>query len=426
MPATKRMGAEIICIGTELLLGEILNSNAQYLASELAALGIPHHYQTVVGDNIPRIHQVLELARQRSQIVLFTGGLGPTPDDLTHEAIASFFETPLVEDLQLLTEIERKFAERGRVMSPSNRKQAFLPQGASALPNPVGSAPGAIWEPEPDLLLLTFPGVPREMHRMWTDTAIPTLRSRGWGREIFHSQVLRFWGTSESGLAEQLGELFDSQNPTVAPYAGKGEVRIRVTARAETAEAARALMAPIVKQIQQIGGSHYYGSDDDTLASVVGDLLQQSKTRVALAETCTGGWVGQQLTAIPGSSAYFAGSVVAYDNAVKESVLDVDKETAIKHGSVSAEIVTQMALGVKRALQSDWGVAISGIAGPGGGSEEKPVGLTYVAIARPDGSVETSERRFGARRGREWVRWLASQSALDRLRRNLLAASSSV
>ncbi|MEM6445291.1 MAG: competence/damage-inducible protein A [Cyanobacteria bacterium P01_D01_bin.123] len=420
------MGAEIICIGTELLLGEILNSNAQYLASELAALGIPHHYQTVVGDNIPRIHQVLELARQRSQIVLFTGGLGPTPDDLTHEAIASFFETPLVEDLQLLTEIERKFAERGRVMSPSNRKQAFLPQGASALPNPVGSAPGAIWEPEPDLLLLTFPGVPREMHRMWTDTAIPTLRSRGWGREIFHSQVLRFWGTSESGLAEQLGELFDSQNPTVAPYAGKGEVRIRVTARAETAEAARALMAPIVKQIQQIGGSHYYGSDDDTLASVVGDLLQQSKTRVALAETCTGGWIGQQLTAIPGSSAYFAGSVVAYDNAVKESVLDVDKETAIKHGSVSAEVVTQMALGVKRALQSDWGVAISGIAGPGGGSEEKPVGLTYVAIARPDGSVETSERRFGARRGREWVRWLASQSALDRLRRNLLAASSSV
>ncbi|MEM9512958.1 MAG: competence/damage-inducible protein A [Cyanobacteria bacterium P01_E01_bin.48] len=420
------MGAEIICIGTELLLGEILNSNAQYLASELAALGIPHHYQTVVGDNIPRIHQVLELARQRSQIVLFTGGLGPTPDDLTHEAIASFFETPLVEDLQLLTEIERKFAERGRVMSPSNRKQAFLPQGASALPNPVGSAPGAIWEPEPDLLLLTFPGVPREMHRMWTDTAIPTLRSRGWGREIFHSQVLRFWGTSESGLAEQLGELFDSQNPTVAPYAGKGEVRIRVTARAETAEAARALMAPIVKQIQQIGGSHYYGSDDDTLASVVGDLLQQSKTRVALAETCTGGWVGQQLTAIPGSSAYFAGSVVAYDNAVKESVLDVDKETAIKHGSVSAEVVTQMALGVKRALQSDWSVAISGIAGPGGGSEEKPVGLTYVAIARPDGSVETSERRFGARRGREWVRWLASQSALDCLRRNLLAASSSV
>lgn len=423
--SSTQTGAEIICIGTELLLGEILNSNAQFLAGELAALGIPHHFQTVVGDNIPRIHQVLELARQRSQVVLFTGGIGPTPDDLTHEAIASFFKAPLIEDPQLLAEIERKFAERGRVMPPSNRKQACLPQGASVLPNPVGSAPGAVWEPEPDLLVMTFPGVPREMHRMWTDTAIPTLRSRGWGREVFHSQVLRFWGISESGLAEQLGDLFDSQNPTVAPYAGKGEVRIRVTARAATAAAAREVMAPTVARIQKIGGSHYYGSDDDTLASVVGDLLKQLQTRVALAETCTGGWVGQLLTATPGSSAYFAGSVVAYDNAVKENVLGVDKAISIQHGAVSAEVVTQMALGVQRTMHAPWSAAISGIAGPDGGTESKPVGLVYVAIARPDGSVDVSERRFAARRGREWVRWLAAQAALDSLRRNLLASSRS-
>ncbi|MEO1133868.1 MAG: competence/damage-inducible protein A [Cyanobacteria bacterium J06639_1] len=423
MPAATRSGAEIICIGTELLLGEILNSNAQFLAGELAALGIPHHFQTVVGDNIPRIHSVLELARQRSQIVLFTGGIGPTPDDLTHEAISSFFEKPLVENPELLAEIERKFAERGREMPPSNRKQALLPEGASELPNPVGSAPGAIWEPEPDFILMTFPGVPREMHRMWSDTAVPTLRSRGWGREIFHSKVLRFWGISESGLAEQLGDLFDSQNPTVAPYAGKGEVRIRITARAASEDSARQLMAPTVQTVQQIGGIHCYGSDDDTLASVVGELLTRSRSRVALAETCTGGWIGQLLTSIPGSSAYFTGSVVAYDNAVKETILGVDKELSMTHGAVSVEVVAQMALGAQWALDTDWGVAMSGISGPEGGTAEKPVGLTYIAIADPDGSVSTSEHRFAARRGREWVRWLAAQTALDRLRRALLGAS---
>jgi nicotinamide-nucleotide amidase len=188
-------GAEILCIGTELLLGEIANTNAQYLAAELAKLGIPHYYQTVVGDNETRIHQALEVACQRSSLLLITGGLGPTPDDLTHAALASFFGVEMVEHPQLWEEILRKYGQRGLVPSPSNRKQAFLPRGAAILPNPLGSACGLIWQPRPNLHVLTFPGVPQEMQRMWQETAVPYLRSLGWGKEVFYSRVLRYWAS---------------------------------------------------------------------------------------------------------------------------------------------------------------------------------------------------------------------------------------
>jgi nicotinamide-nucleotide amidase len=414
------MSAEIICIGTELLLGEILNGNAQYLAQQLAQLGIPHYYQSVVGDNPDRIKQILQQACERSEILIFTGGLGPTPDDLTTETLADFFGAPLLEDSDIIADIERKFAQRGRRMSASNRKQALVPQGATVLPNPTGSAPGIIWQPRPRLSLLTFPGVPSEMHVMWQETAVPFLRSLGWGREQIYSRSLKFWGIPESDLAEKVTQFFNLSRPTVAPYAGKGEVRLRVAAKAATEAEAIALISPVADELKAIAGLHYYGTDDDSLASVVGDLLKASGQTLAVAESCTGGGLGQALTAIPGSSSYFWGGVIAYDNRVKEKVLGVSDRDLATEGAVSATVAEQMATGVRDRLSTDWGISITGIAGPDGGTVEKPVGLVYIGLARPDGSVSHQRYLFGDLRGREMVRWMSANAALDLLRRNLL------
>ncbi|MFQ3612593.1 MAG: competence/damage-inducible protein A [Cyanobacteriota bacterium] len=419
-PTVVPQGAEILCIGTELLLGEITNTNAQYLATELAHLGIPHHYQTVVGDNEARIHHALEVACGRANLILTTGGLGPTPDDLTHEALASFFGVKMVEHPQVWEEIVQKYGQRGIVPSPSNRKQAFLPEGAAVLPNPIGSACGLIWQPRPNLHILTFPGVPREMYRMWQDTAVPYLRSVGWGQEVFHSQVLRHWGIPESTLAERVGSLLAGSNPTVAPYASQGEVRLRITGRAPTREQAQALIAPVVEQILQISGENYFGSDEATLASVVGDLLLKRGQTLAVAESCTGGLLGQLLTGIPGSSRYFLGGIIAYDNRIKTQLLGVKPETLQQYGAVSEPVAAQMALGAKQTLSSDWTLSITGIAGPEGGTATKPVGLVYLGLADPEGKTEVYEYQFGTLRGREGIRWWSAQTALDRLRRRLL------
>ena len=414
------MSAEVICIGTELLLGDILNTNCQYLALELANLGIPHYYQTVVGDNLDRIYQVLDIATKRSSILIFTGGLGPTPDDLTTEAIANFFNTPLVEDALIIKDIESKFATLGRVMSPSNRKQALVPQGADTLPNPTGTAPGIIWQPKPEIVIMTFPGVPSEMRRMWQDTAVPWLKNQGWGKDIIYSQMMRFRGIGESVLAEKVAHLFDSANPTVAPYAGKGEVRLRIAAKASDRTEAKAIIKPVATEIKNIAGLDYFGSDEDTLASVVGKLLNDAGQTLSVAESCTGGGLGAMLTETPGSSSYFLGGVIAYANEVKSTLLNVSDRDLETYGAVSATVAEQMALGVKQGLQTDWGIAITGIAGPGGDTETKPVGLVYLGLATPENKLITHECRFGKQRGRELIRYFSACSALDLLRRQLI------
>ncbi|MBD2690180.1 competence/damage-inducible protein A [Anabaena catenula] len=414
------MSAEIICVGTELLLGDILNSNAQYLAQQLAKLGIPHYYQTVVGDNPERLKQVIEIAAARVQILIFTGGLGPTPDDLTCETIADFFGVPLVEDPEIIEDITEKFAQRGRVMSLSNRKQALIPQGAKVLPNPTGTAPGIIWQPHPGLTIFTFPGVPSELYPMWQETAVPFLKSQGWGEEIIHSRSLRFWGIGESTLAEKVSDYLNLLNPTVATYAGKGEVRLRVSAKASSETAAEALIAPIEQKLIEIAGLDYYGADDDNLASVVGKLLRKSRETLSVAESCTGGGLGQMLTDISGSSDYFWGGVISYDNSVKVGLLGVNPEDLDKFGAVSATVAEQMAIGVKNRLGTTWGLSITGIAGPTGGTNEKPVGLVYIGLAGPGSDVTSFEYRFGTIRGRSLIRHVSANAALDNLRRKLL------
>ncbi|MBD1939905.1 competence/damage-inducible protein A [Microcoleus sp. FACHB-68] len=415
------MSAEIICVGTELLLGDILNSNAQFLAKQLAQLGIPHYFQTVVGDNPDRLKQVLAIACERSQVLIFTGGLGPTPDDLTHETLADFFGVPLVERAEILEDIAHKYAQRGRQMAPSNRKQALIPRGAEILPNPAGTAPGIIWQPRAGLSVLTFPGVPGEMYGMWRETAVPYLKSQGWGQAIIYSRTLKFWGIAESTLAEKVSAFLNLPNPTVAPYASRGEVKLRISARAGSEMEAIELITPVEKQLQQIAGLDYYGADDETLPVVVGRLLQNAGETLVVAESCTGGGLGQMLTEVAGSSNYFLGGVISYDNQVKISLLGVNSEDLEQLGAVSDPVAKQMASGVRSRLGAGWGLSITGIAGPGGGSETKPVGLVYIGLAGPAGEVESFEYRFGALRDRALIRHISACAALDHLRRKLLS-----
>ncbi|WP_009634286.1 competence/damage-inducible protein A [Synechocystis sp. PCC 7509] len=423
------MSAEIICVGTELLLGSILNSNAQFLATQLASLGISHYYQTVVGDNPMRIKQVVEIAISRTreaeeiaQILIFTGGLGPTPDDLTHETLADFFGVTLVEHPEIVADITNKYAQRDRPMTPSNRKQALLPLGAKILPNQSGTAPGVIWESQAGLIIFTFPGVPSEMYQMWTQSAVPYLQSRGFGQQIIYSRTLKFWGIAESALAEKVVPFFDLSNPTVAPYASLGEVKLRVSALATSVAQAEQILQPVVEQLKLIAGKHYFGADDDTLASIVGQLLLASEKTLSVAESCTGGGLGQMLTTVPGSSQYFLGGVISYDNRVKTSLLKVDGQQLAAQGAVSAVVAEQMALGVKNLLGTTWGLSITGIAGPEGGSDHKPVGLVYVGLAMKNGQVTSFEFRFGDTKDRALIRHLSLCSALDCLRRQLLTA----
>ena len=419
------MSAEILCIGTELLLGNITNGNARWLAEQLAALGLPHHRQTVVGDNRERLMAAVREAAGRCRVLITTGGLGPTPDDLTTEALAAAFNTPLVEHPEIWAEIQARLRAGGRVCSPSNRQQAFLPAGAQVLPNPTGTAPGMVWTPpagagiQPGFTVLTFPGVPSEMEAMWRATAAPWLRAAGLAEGVFASRMLRFWGVSESALAEQMVDLLDGENPTLAPYAGAGEVKLRLTARASSDPEAQALLAPLEAEIRSRTGTACFGVDDDTLASVVLEQLRRRGETLAVAESCTGGGLGAALAAVPGASDVFRGGVIAYANAVKQELLGVPAALLDSHGAVSDPVALAMAEGARRAIGASWAIAVTGIAGPGGGTVEKPVGLVHIAVAGPDGSCSEAVR-FGSSRSRSWIQALTAGEALQRLRSRLM------
>ncbi|MCP9888583.1 competence/damage-inducible protein A [Cyanobium sp. ATX 6A2] len=411
--------AEILCIGTELLLGSITNGNARWLAEQLATLGIPHLRQQVVGDNRDRLITALREAAGRCRVLITTGGLGPTPDDLTTEAIAVAFGATLEERPEAWAAIEARLAHRGRPVTASLRRQALLPPDAELLPNPTGTAPGMIWTPRPGFTVLTFPGVPSEMRAMWQATAAPWLRAAGLAEGVIASRLLRFWGLAESDLVERVADLLEGSNPTVAPYAGAGEVKLRLTARADSDTTSRALLEPLEAEIRGRLGPLCFGADDDSLASVVIELLRQRGETVAVAESCTGGGIGAALTAVPGASDAFLGGVIAYANAVKQAVLGVSETCLAVHGAVSDSVALAMATGVRRLTGASWGIAVTGIAGPGGGTEAKPVGLVHIALAGPDGSSSEGVR-FSASRGRPWIQMLTTGEALNRLRLRLL------
>lgn len=371
--------AEIISVGTELLLGQIVNTNAQFLAQQMAELGLALYFQTVVGDNESRLQESLHRALERAQVVILTGGLGPTEDDITREAVAHYLERELVFSLEVAERLDSQFA--GREMPANNLRQAYLPSGGIMLPNPHGTAPGIMLETELCQFVFLLPGPPREMQAMFRDYVVPHLRAKGLLQGQVCSWTLHFVGIGESKVAQILEDLIRTQTvPTIALYSRLGEVDVRLTAYAASAALAELIIAPVRSLVIDRLKEHYYGENECTLPKAVGLALETAASKLSLAESCTGGLVGHLITSEPGSSNYFLGSMVCYSNEAKVEVLGVSRETLQKYGAVSEQCAREMLSGAMRLGQATVGLAITGIAGPEGGSDLKPVGTVWLAI----------------------------------------------
>lgn len=402
------MLAEAIFTGTEMLLGQTVNTNGAYLGRELAAAGISLYRQVVIGDNLERIREAIDNARRWAELVIISGGLGPTEDDLSREALAAALGLPLVENLAARENATRFFKARRRPMAASNLKQALVPAGAMVLDNPNGTAAGLFLEHNGKLYAL-LPGPPREFEPMVKNQLLPLLESYGARHEIIFSRVLKLAGMGESAVEETVQDLLHGNNPTLAPLANPGEVALRLTARASTRKAARELIVPLEKAIRQRLEAYIFGCDNDSLEGVIGAALAGRKLTLATAESCSGGLLSSRLTNIPGSSNYFLGGLITYSNDAKIKLLDVKPDTLAAHGAVSPETAAAMASGVRRALAADIGIGVTGIAGPGGGSAAKPVGLVYIGLDF-NGQVQIRQELFSGQR--ENIKFRASQSAL--------------
>lgn len=408
------MNAELIAVGTEILLGDIVNTDAQVISQGLSELGINVFYQTVVGDNPARLRHVIETARDRADIIITTGGLGPTLDDLTKETLATVFGRKMALHQPSLDRIKGFFQTIGREMTPNNEKQAWLPEGCTVFVNEWGTAPGCAFEAYGKHVIM-LPGPPRECEPMWQQCAMPYLYPFAGGCIV--SRNVRVFGLGESNMETILHDMMEtSTNPTIAPYAKTSECFARVTAKAETPEECEKLLEPVVEKICGLLGDDVYGVDVDSLEQVVGDGLRERGMTLAVAESCTGGLLSKRITDVPGCSDYYLGGVCSYANEVKMKVLGVKKETLDTVGAVSPEVAEQMAEGVAKALGADVGVGITGVAGPGGGTEEKPVGLVYISVWCKG---QHYTRKMKSTNGRDRVRMQAASTALDMIRRNI-------
>ena len=410
------MRAEIISVGTEILLGDIVNTNTQFLAKELASIGIEVYRQEVVGDNQDRLLGILEEALNRSDMVITTGGLGPTNDDLTKETACKFFNMDLELHQESLKALEEYFFKMGRKITESNYKQVYFPKEAIVLPNPNGTAPGAILEKNNKYIVI-LPGPPREMKPMYLNHVKPYLIKKGDG--IIESKVVRVLGIGESMAAEKLKKFIENGvNPTVAPYAKEEDVIFRITAKAESQKEALKLIEPVKNQIEEILGQDVYGEGEETtIEMVVGDLLIKNNLKISTAESCTGGMIASRLVSVSGISDVFLEGAVTYANEAKVRTLNVKEETLKKYGAVSEETAREMAEGMAKRTGSDIAVVTTGIAGPGGGTEEKPVGLVYIGLYYK-GEVYVYKNVFNG--NRQKVRTKATVTALDMVRRKIL------
>lgn len=409
------MRAEIISVGTEILLGDIVNTNAQFLAKELAAIGIDVYNQTVVGDNEERMIKAFKNAFEKCDLIVTTGGLGPTPDDLTKETAAKFFNQELVVHEDSWKHIESYFSKNGRIMEGSNAKQAYFPKDAVVLPNPNGTAPGAILKKDQKMIVV-LPGPPKEMKPMFIDHVVPYLQK--YSDTILVSKVLRIFGIGEGVMAEEISDIINGQsNPTVAPYAKERDVTLRITAKAKDEEEAKKLIKPVEDKIRERLNENIYGEDDVTLEEVVAKMLVSNKLTIATAESCTGGLIAATLINYPGISEVFMEGAVTYSNDSKMKRLGVNSDTLEKYGAVSGETAGEMAEGIAKKADTRVGIATTGIAGPGGGSSDKPVGLVYMGL-HIDGN--TLVRKFNFQGSRERIRQRATMNALDWLRRELI------
>ena len=407
------MRTEIIAVGTELLLGEIVNTDAPMIAQGLAELGIGVYFQTVCGDNPDRLKSVLEVAKQRADLIITTGGLGPTADDLTKETIAAAFGKGLVRDEESMARLREHF--KGRTMTKNNEKQADVPEGSTVFQNDWGTAPACAFEGE-GCLVIMLPGPPRECTPLFREKVMPFLEKRRGG--ALCSRYVKVFGMGESEMASRLSRQMDTwENPTAAPYAKEGECLVRITAMGKNKEEAFAMTEPAVREVRQVLGDVVYGVDVDSLEQVVVQEMTARGLTLATAESCTGGLMGKRITDVPGASACYLGGVVSYQNEVKENLLGVRHETLMTKGAVSEDTACQMAEGVRKALGADIGISTTGVAGPGGGTPEKPVGLIYVGISTKDKTWAV--RILRPRQSRENLRRLASSTAFDLVRRHL-------
>ncbi|MBC6002782.1 competence/damage-inducible protein A [Paeniclostridium sp. NSJ-45] len=409
------MKAEIITVGTEILLGDIVNTNSQFLAKELASIGVEVYYQETVGDNETRLLNLLEEAFKRSDIVITTGGLGPTNDDITKEIAAKYFNQELVFYSDLWENIKSYFEKLGLKPTENNKKQAYFPKDCIILDNPNGTAPGVILKKENKMIIL-LPGPPKEMIPMFNNSVKSYLQSLTDYKLV--SKTLRFIGIGESELEEKLIDIINSQsNPTISPYAKENEVTLRITAKSKDDEKANDLIKSIEEKIKDRVGKYIYGYDDTTLEETVAKLLVKNNMTIAVSESCTGGMVSSKLIDYPGISQSFIEGCVTYSNEAKMNRLGVKKETLDKYGAVSSETAIEMAVGIAKNLNTNIGLSTTGVAGPGGGTDEKPVGLVYIGIYI-NGDVKVKKCNFSG--SRDKIRSRATNEALNLLRLELL------
>jgi nicotinamide-nucleotide amidase len=408
--------AEIVTIGTEMLLGDLVDTNTAWISQRLAGLGVGIYRHTTVGDNPERIVAALREAASRSDLVVTTGGLGPTSDDLTNACLSTLTGREMVEYKEAREHVDTMFAKFGREPTENNYKQALFPKGTELIPNPVGTAMGALVEWE-GTLFATLPGVPTEMKSMFEATLEPLIRTRSDGAIV--SKTLHFAGIGESALAEKVQEFLDATDPTVAPLAGQGKVRLRITTRAATEKEAQEKIAPVEKEVLARLSDYYFGEDDETLEGAVGRLLKERGATLALAESCTGGLLAKRLTDMPGSSAYFIEGLITYSNESKERLLGVPHDLILEHGAVSEPVASAMAEGARTVSGSDYGLSVTGIAGPDGGTNEKPVGLVFVGISDQEGTFAEKLDLTAWARSRDSIRERSANRAFDLLRLRL-------
>ena len=407
------MRSEIVSIGTEILMGQITDTNASWLAQQLPALGIDLYWVSSVGDNLGRLSEVLDRAFRRSDLVICTGGLGPTEDDLTREAIAAVLGEEIVQDPQLESDLRAHFGRRGNPMPERNLKQAVRTASTTALPNPRGTAPGW-WSERDGHVIVAMPGVPHEMRFMWETQVVPRLQSR-LGDVIIHSRLLKVIGLGESAAEERIRDLLHTDNPSIGTYAKEDGIHLRLTAKAHSLEQAKALLEDLENRVRAELGRHIYGADDDTLEGVVGKLLLERSLSLATMESCTGGLVANVITNEPGSSAYFKGGLVSYTNEAKIG-FGVPAEVIERHGAISAETALEMATAARIRLDADVGLSVTGVAGPTE-LEGKPAGTVHLAIDL-DGRRQALEAFYPLVRIQ--MKRLTMLAALDLLRRGLL------
>jgi nicotinamide-nucleotide amidase len=406
--------AEIICVGTELLLGDIVNTDAAFISARLARLGINQYYQSVVGDNPERLTGVLKMAIGRSDLIIMTGGLGPTYDDLTKETAAKLMGRNLYMHAESLDRIKSRLSSYGREITENNMKQALIPEGSVVFKNNYGTAPGMAIEDEGNnKIIILLPGPPRECEPMFIEEVEPYLSK--FSDHIIFSRNVNIFGMGESQVENILRDLMTSSlNPTIAPYAKDGEVLIRVTASGKNEEECRRLCDAAIEKIKASPvGNYIYGIDAGSLENRLVQELTERRLKIASAESCTGGYVSKRITNVSGSSAVLDGSIVAYANEVKQRLLNVSRETLSAYGAVSRETALEMARGVRNLFSSDIGVSTTGIAGPTGGTPEKPVGTVFVGVST-DNFEEVLELHIGNRLAtREYVRYIAASNALS-------------